>query len=295
MLATLVDAPFHRPGWVWEEKYDGIRLIARKHGRRVELLTRNDKDRTDDFPDVVAALAALPAATLVVDGEVVVFDAGGVSRFQLLQRRGAGASSPVYVVFDCLHARGRDLTGEPLTARRAVLEAEVVEGPALRIARRLAADGLQAFAETLRVASQWLEMYWSQTYPLVDEDAVLRRNALNCFADSMAVVDAWLDRRLPHPRSSIGQASGVYIAIALIGSLFAVGVVATYLDEKLRPAGIALLVSGVATLSWWYLRYRGAERPPQMLRVLGSGGVIAAVVLGFVLLVPHVRLALGSF
>jgi hypothetical protein len=112
---------------------------------------------------------------------------------------------------------------------------------------------------------------------------------------SMAVVDAWLDRRLPHPRSSVGQTSGVYIVIALLGSLFAVGVVATFLDEKLRPAGIALLVSGVATLSWWYLRYRGAERPPLMLRLLGSGGVIAAVVLGFVLLVPHIRLALGIF
>ena len=57
MLATLVDAPFHRPGWVWEEKYDGIRLIARKHGRRVELITRNDKDRTGGFPDVAAAVA----------------------------------------------------------------------------------------------------------------------------------------------------------------------------------------------------------------------------------------------
>jgi len=111
---------------------------------------------------------------------------------------------------------------------------------------------------------------------------------------SMAFVDAWLDRRLPHPRSSIEQASGGYIAIALIGSLFAVGVVATYLDEKLRPAGIALLLSGIATLGWWYLRYHGAERPPLMLRLLGSGGVIAAVVLGFALLLPHMRLALGS-
>jgi type VI secretion system protein ImpA len=63
----------------------------------------------------------------------------------------------------------------------------------------LRTDGVQAFAETLRVASQWLEMYWSQTYPLVDEDAVLRRNALNCFADSMAVVDAL--RRVPLVRS----------------------------------------------------------------------------------------------
>ncbi len=150
MLATLVDAPFHRRGWVWEEKYDGIRLIALKEGRRARLLTRNDKDRTADFPEVAAALAALPAPALVLDGEVVVFDAAGVSRFQLLQRRAAGASPPIYVAFDCLHARGRDLTREPLAARRVTLEAEVREGPRLQIARRLADDGLGAFAEARR-------------------------------------------------------------------------------------------------------------------------------------------------
>jgi bifunctional non-homologous end joining protein LigD len=151
MLAILVDAPFHRPGWVWEEKYDGIRLIALKDGRRVRLLSRNDKDRTGDFAEIVAALAALPAPTLVLDGEVVILDANGVSRFQLLQRRGEAASPPVYVAFDCLHARGRDLTGEPLTTRRAALEAEVSEGPRLRVARRLPDDGLRAFAEARRL------------------------------------------------------------------------------------------------------------------------------------------------
>jgi bifunctional non-homologous end joining protein LigD len=150
MLATLVDAPFHRPGWIWEEKYDGIRLIAVKDGRRVELVTRNDKDRAADFPEVAAAIAALPAPTLVLDGEVVVFDAEGISRFQLLQRRAAGASPPIYVAFDSLHARGHDLLREPLTERRAVLEAEIVEGPRLQIARRLAADGFGAFAEAKR-------------------------------------------------------------------------------------------------------------------------------------------------
>ena len=150
MLATLVDAPFHRPGWVWEEKYDGIRLIALKDSRRVRLLSRNDKDRTADFPEVAGALAALPAPTLVLDGEVVVFDAGGVSRFQLLQRRAEGASPPIYVAFDCLHARGRDLMPEPLVLRRSVLEAEVREGPRVQIARRLADDGLRAFAEARR-------------------------------------------------------------------------------------------------------------------------------------------------
>jgi hypothetical protein len=111
---------------------------------------------------------------------------------------------------------------------------------------------------------------------------------------SMAIVDAWLDRRLPHPPSSIDQASGVYIVIGLLGSFFALGVVATFLDEALRPAGIALLASGIATLAWWYLRYRGAERPPPLLRLLGSGGVIAAVVLGFALELPDIRQALGG-
>jgi type VI secretion system protein ImpA len=59
----------------------------------------------------------------------------------------------------------------------------------------LRTDGLPAFSDTLNIASQWLTTYWSQIYPLVDEDAVLRRNALNCFADPMAVVDGL--RRVP--------------------------------------------------------------------------------------------------
>jgi bifunctional non-homologous end joining protein LigD len=150
MLATLVDAPVHRPGWIWEEKYDGIRLIAIKDGRRVRLLTRNDKDRTADFPAAAEAVAGLPAPSLVLDGEVVVFDAEGVSRFGLLQRRAEGASAPIYVVFDCLHARGRDLMPLPFVERRAALEAEVRETPTLRLARRLADDGLRAFAEARR-------------------------------------------------------------------------------------------------------------------------------------------------
>jgi type VI secretion system protein ImpA len=59
----------------------------------------------------------------------------------------------------------------------------------------LRTDGLPAFAETLKVASQWLQEYWAGTYPLIDEDAILRRNALNYFADPMAVIDGL--RRLP--------------------------------------------------------------------------------------------------
>ena len=53
----------------------------------------------------------------------------------------------------------------------------------------LRTDGLPAFSGTLKVAAHWLDAYWPQTYPLVDEDAIVRRNALNCFADQLAVLD----------------------------------------------------------------------------------------------------------
>lgn len=153
MLATPVAAPFHRAGWVYEEKYDGIRILAEKDGPRVRLLSRNLKDRTADFPDVAAAVAALPAPALVLDGELVLFDAARVSRFHLLQRRelGGRAARAFFAVFDCLSARGRDLRTEPLSRRRAVLEAEVEEHGVLLIARRLASDGLRAFAEARRL------------------------------------------------------------------------------------------------------------------------------------------------
>jgi type VI secretion system protein ImpA len=59
----------------------------------------------------------------------------------------------------------------------------------------LRTDGFPAFADTLRVAAAWLETYWSGVHPLVTEDAIVRRNALNCLADPMGVVDGL--RRVP--------------------------------------------------------------------------------------------------
>ena len=143
MLATLVDAPFHEPHWVYEEKYDGIRIVASKDGTRVQLVTRNLIDRTADFPEIAAAIARVRAPTLLLDGEIVFFDAGGISRFQLF---GADTrDKPVYVVFDLLFARGVDLRRRPLAERRAALEKEVAEAGPLKLARRLADNGLEAF------------------------------------------------------------------------------------------------------------------------------------------------------
>ena len=64
MLATLVGEPFHEPGWVYEEKYDGIRILAYKEGAQVTLLSRNDKNRTGSFPAIARTVGALRPATL---------------------------------------------------------------------------------------------------------------------------------------------------------------------------------------------------------------------------------------
>src|SRR5579884_3339633 len=110
MLATLVKAPFDRPGWLYEEKYDGFRILAYKEGRRVTLVSRNDKDRTRAFANIADAIARLRNTTLLLDGEVVVFDQRDVSRFQLLQGL---KSEPRYAAFDCLYRDGVDLRRLP--------------------------------------------------------------------------------------------------------------------------------------------------------------------------------------
>ncbi len=91
MLATLVGEPFHKPGWVYEEKYDGYRILAYKEGAKVTLLSRNGNDRTATFASIANEVAALRDRTILLDGEVVAFDRKGVSRFQLLQRGGRDA------------------------------------------------------------------------------------------------------------------------------------------------------------------------------------------------------------
>lgn len=142
MLATLVDEPFDEPGWVYEEKYDGIRVLAYKEGSRVTLLSRNDKNRTASFQGIVSAIAALKPSTLLLDGEVIALDSHKISRFQLLQR---GIGRACCAVFDCMYKNGRDLRREPFSNRRTELERSVCESDVLILSRSLSASGLQAF------------------------------------------------------------------------------------------------------------------------------------------------------
>jgi bifunctional non-homologous end joining protein LigD len=147
MLATLVEEPFSKPDWVFEEKYDGVRIIAYKEGEKVSLISRNGIDRTERYPAIAAEIARLKPQTLALDGEIVVFDSKRVSRFQLLQQ---GRGRPQYVLFDCLFENGRDLRNELLSTRREALERSVPSAPPLLIAERLAPNGVKAFQVATR-------------------------------------------------------------------------------------------------------------------------------------------------
>lgn len=142
MLATLVREPFHLPGWVYEEKYDGYRILAYKEGKRVTLLSRNNNERTETYSQVSEAVGRLTNTTLLLDGEVVAFDKKSISRFEILQ---GDTQQGKYAVFDCLYVDGQDLRREPLTERRRMLESVVRESRHLMVGRRLAENGLEAF------------------------------------------------------------------------------------------------------------------------------------------------------
>ncbi len=132
MLATLADKPFSDPAWLYEIKYDGVRVLAARDGARVALYGRAGQDFTARYPEVVTALRALPLERFVLDGEVVALDEAGRPSFQRLQNRmhlptpadGERARSTVpvsAVFFDALALDGRDLRRRPLLERKAAL------------------------------------------------------------------------------------------------------------------------------------------------------------------------------
>jgi len=133
MLATLATRPPEGTDWLFEVKYDGVRVLAERRGDDVTLLGRSGQVVTGRYPEIVAALRALAFDRFLLDGEIVALGPRGVPSFQRLQARmgltrpddiaRAMATVPVEAVFfDCLTLEGHDLRGLPLETRKACLE-----------------------------------------------------------------------------------------------------------------------------------------------------------------------------
>jgi hypothetical protein len=148
---------------VYEEKVDGWRMLAYKDRGPVKLISRNGRDHTKRFRGIAAAIRAMSAPTLVLDGEVAVFDGALVSRFEWLRHAAPPdlATPPIFMAFDCLYHRGQDLRPRPLATRRNVLE-DVLDGqdlvlPVRRLVRTVLGSTLRTHGfrkKTLSFASR---------------------------------------------------------------------------------------------------------------------------------------------
>jgi ATP-dependent DNA ligase len=152
------------PGQLYEPKWDGFRSIVFRDGDEVELGSRNERNMTRYFPELVEAIVSrtgLPERC-VVDGEIVVPAEGGSSLdFWSLQQRVHPAASRVnmlaertparLIVFDLLALGDRDLTAEPFAERRALLEdALAAASPSIH---------LTPITDDEQVAARWFEQF----------------------------------------------------------------------------------------------------------------------------------------
>lgn len=115
MAATLTQKRFAGPDWIFERKFDGIRLLAFKVGSDVRLFSRNRLPK--QYPGVASAIAALPCRDLILDGEVTW----------------GGAATAAYHVFDIIWLDDRDVRPLPLEARRGLLSGLPLLSPLARV------------------------------------------------------------------------------------------------------------------------------------------------------------------
>jgi DNA ligase D-like protein (predicted ligase) len=125
LLLSTDRLPDDRSKWEYQLKLDGYRAIAFKTGNTLHLRSRNDNDFSRRYPAVLRGLAKLPDET-VIDGEIVALDEDGRPSFNALQNSIGSETSVVFYVFDLIVLSGRDMSAEPLTARRELLERKVL-------------------------------------------------------------------------------------------------------------------------------------------------------------------------
>ena len=154
-LATLVSTPPAGPGWISEIKFDGYRMLCRKQDGQVALITRNGLDWTARVPSLARAVAALPARTAMLDGELLALDRQGRSSFAALQEALAGGRTARlwFYAFDLLHRDGTDLRPWPLRERKqalAELLAATPDGGPIRISEHLTSETARVRTEACK-------------------------------------------------------------------------------------------------------------------------------------------------
>jgi bifunctional non-homologous end joining protein LigD len=149
MLATLTDGPFDDPGWIFEDKYDGFRMVAKIESGKVTLYSRNGQVISRTYIEVASALEGVKGSA-VIDGELVALDENGVSHFQLLQNALRRKAKLLYCAFDLMFQDGEDLRALPLIERKKRLKAVLPKHRLVAFSRHRKTLGTKSFEEAGR-------------------------------------------------------------------------------------------------------------------------------------------------
>ena len=153
--ALLVDRPPVGDRWIHEIKLDGFRMGLMIDRGRVRIISRRGTDYTADFPEVVTAARTLGARDALLDGEVVVVDKSGITRFQLLQQLGSNRTGLAYFAFDLLWLDGKNLTTLPLEERKRALQKLLGRrAGVIRFTQHVDGDGPKVFANACKLGAE---------------------------------------------------------------------------------------------------------------------------------------------
>jgi bifunctional non-homologous end joining protein LigD len=149
MLATLTDAPFNDPEWIFEDKYDGFRMVSEIRRGKVALYSRNGKMISHSYTEVAKALEGVKSDA-VIDGELVAIGKDGVSHFQLLQNALRHEAKLLYCAFDLMFAEGEDLRKLTLLERKKRLKAILPRRKLIAFSGHRKGNGKKFFAKAER-------------------------------------------------------------------------------------------------------------------------------------------------
>lgn len=150
MLATLVEQPFSKEGWLFEIKWDGYRAIASKHKSSVELYSRNHTDFSRKYAPIAEAVRQLKH-DVILDGEITAVDNDGVPHFEWLQNWHRDQQGELrYQAFDILWCDGHDVRDMPLRQRKQLLQSLLPQTGTLRYSDHIEANGTALFKEMQR-------------------------------------------------------------------------------------------------------------------------------------------------
>jgi bifunctional non-homologous end joining protein LigD len=145
MKAQLVEKPFDDERWLFEVKWDGIRLVSFIDDGKVRLQTRAGRTVDDEYPQLQAIGHLVKAQQAILDGEIVALDEEGRPSFQLLQNRGKEEHPMQYVVFDIVYFDGQRLFKVPLEDRKRLLRDIVRDSGVLKYSDHVLGQGTAFF------------------------------------------------------------------------------------------------------------------------------------------------------